>query len=187
MERNRFERERQVLLGHLGANLFRFFNVDSSDTYVVMGARTNSGNVYTLRVELDDFPFDIPPVYVTQMLTDIDGNPLDEVSAEMHVLTPKNGWTSVYAYDAEAFTTEVLRNLCQKAGVHFYVEDLWPVFANERLLTIHCKDGGERMVQLPRKVSQVVDLFTGEVVAKKAKSFKVNFASPDVRLYELIP
>lgn len=107
MERNRFERERQVLLGHLGANLFRFFNVDSSDTYVVMGARTNSGNVYTLRVELDDFPFDIPPVYVTQMLTDIDGNPLDEVSAEMHVLTPKNGRTRICHYGPASWTPAV--------------------------------------------------------------------------------
>lgn len=107
MERRRFERERQVLLGHLGANLFRFFNVDSSDTYVVMGARTNRGNVYTLRAELDDFPFDIPPVYVTRMLTDIDGNPLDEVSAEMHVLTPKNGWTRICHYGPASWTPAV--------------------------------------------------------------------------------
>ena len=96
------------------------------------------------------------------------------------------GWTSVYACSPRCFTPASLRTVCEAAGVHFYVKDLWPVFANERLLTVHCKEGGERTVELPKKVSRVIDLFTGEVVAKKAKSFKVNFASPDTRLYEIV-
>ena len=100
--------------------------------------------------------------------------------------TPMGGWTSAYAYDPNAFTTEVLRGICERAGVHFYTEDCNPVFANERLLSIHCMEGGMRTVSLPRKAAKVVDLFSGEVVAKRAKSFKVEFASPDTRLYEII-
>ena len=111
----------------------------------------------------------------------------DETETGIITTPMPGGWTAVYAWNPVCFTEATTRKVCEAAGVHFYVEDLWPVFANERLLTIHCKEGGERTVQLPRKVSQVVDLFTGEVVAKKAKSFKVNFASPDTRLYELIP
>ena len=61
-----------------------------------------------------------------------------------------------------------------------------PFFANERLLSIHCKEGGERTVRLPKKASQVIDLLTGEVVARKTKSFKVSFHSPDTRLYEIV-
>jgi hypothetical protein len=111
----------------------------------------------------------------------------DETETGIITTSMPGGWTAVYAWNPVCFTEATTRKVCEAAGVHFYVEALWPVFANERLLTIHCKEGGERTVQLPRKVSQVVDLFTGEVVAKKAKSFKVNFASPDTRLYELIP
>ncbi|MBQ5984651.1 MAG: hypothetical protein IJL56_06725 [Bacteroidales bacterium] len=111
----------------------------------------------------------------------------DETETGIITTAMPGGWTAVYAWNPVCFTETTTRKVCEAAGVHFYVDDLWPVFANERLLTIHCKEGGERTVRLPRKVSQVVDLFTGEVVAKKAKSFKVNFASPDIRLYELIP
>ena len=101
--------------------------------------------------------------------------------------TPMDGWTSVYAYDAKAFTREAFRTICEKAGVHFYVDDCLPVFANGRLLSIHCKEGGLRTVTLPKKVSKVVDLLSGEVVAKRKKSFQVEFASPDTRLFEIIP
>ena len=107
MERRRFELERRVLTGHLGADLFKFFNVDSSNTYVELGTRTNSGNIYTLHVELDNFPFDIPHVYVKRMLTDKDGNALDKPSSAMHVLSPKNGWTRICHYGSASWTPTV--------------------------------------------------------------------------------
>ena len=100
--------------------------------------------------------------------------------------TPMDGWKSVYAYDAKSFTKENLRDICAQAGVHFYLDETLAVFANERLLSIHCKEGGERTVYLPKKAAKVVDLFTGEVVAKRAKPFKTNFSSPDTRLFEII-
>ena len=114
------------------------------------------------------------------------GKGLEDASG-IHTTRMPGGWTSVYAYSPVCFTEETMQKICKEAGVHFYVDDLWPVFANERLLSIHCKEGGERTVMLPGKVSQVVDLLSGEVVAKRAKSFKVKFASPDTRLYEIIP
>ena len=98
-----------------------------------------------------------------------------------------DGWKAVYTYCADAFTAETLRDICSRAGVHYYVDPMYPVFANERLLSIHCKEGGEQTVYLPRKVSRVVDLFTGEVVGKRTKAFKVSFSSPDTRLFEIIP
>ena len=128
----------------------------------------------------------------------IDGNTLDPARVEAWAgvpfgkkdnpiaETPMDGWNAVYAYDVNAFTTEALRGICEKAGVHFYVGDCWPVFANERLLSIHCKEGGLRTVSLPKKAARVIDLLTGETVAKRTKSFQVEFASPDTRLYEII-
>ena len=107
MDRSRFESERQVLLSRVGENLFRFFNVASDDAYVVMGARANGGNVYTLRIELAGFPYEIPAVYVTRMLRDRDGNMLDQPSASMHVLFPKSGWTRICHYGSESWTPRV--------------------------------------------------------------------------------
>ena len=107
MERRRFEVEQRVLVDHLGANLFKFFNVGSSDTYVEMGARTNSGNIYTLRAELDGFPFTIPRVYVKRMLADKNGNALNEPSSAMHVLSSKNGWTRICHYGSASWTPAV--------------------------------------------------------------------------------
>ena len=107
MERRRFEAERQVLLGHLGENLFKFFNEDTDDAYVVMGARTNRGNVYTLRIELRRFPFEVPAAYVTKMLLDKAGDPLDEPSASMHVLRQKNGCTRICHYGVASWTPRV--------------------------------------------------------------------------------
>ncbi len=100
--------------------------------------------------------------------------------------TPMGEWTSVYAYDPNVFTTEVLRGICERAGVHFYTEDCNPVFANGRLLSIHCKEGGLKTVSLPRKAAKVVDLLSGEVGAKRTKSFRTECASPDTRLFEII-
>ena len=97
-----------------------------------------------------------------------------------------DGWKSVYASEAKMFTKEAIREVCEKAGVHFYLDEMLPVFANERLISVHCKDGGVRTVRLPKKASKVVDLLTGEVVAKNTKSFKIEMASPDTKLYEIV-
>ena len=107
MERRRFEIERKVLAEHLGENLFKFFNVNSKDTYVEMCARTNRGNIYTLHAELANFPFDIPRVYVKRMLADRDGNALDTPSGAMHVLASKNGWTRICHYGSSSWTPRV--------------------------------------------------------------------------------
>ena len=99
--------EYAVLSDRIGENLFKFFNVGRANAYLVAGARTNRGNIYTLRMELGDFPNDVPEVYVTKMLCDRDGNPLDTPSAEMHVLPPKNGWTRICHYGWESWTPKV--------------------------------------------------------------------------------
>ena len=107
MDQKRYRLEYAVLANRLGENLFKFFNVGRADAYLVAGARTNRGNIYTLRIELGDFPNDVPEVYVTKMLCDRRGNPLDSPSAEMHVLPAKNGLTRICHYGRESWTPKV--------------------------------------------------------------------------------
>ena len=99
---------------------------------------------------------------------------------------PMDGWTSVYAYDENLFTSEELKRICIEAGAHEYVEGTIPVFANEKLLCVHCKEGGVRTVKLPRRAAKVVELISGKEVAKRVKKFDYEFSSPDTRLFEVV-
>ena len=47
------------------------------------------------------------------------------------------------------------------------------------------KDGGEKTVRLRTKSDKVVDLLSGETIARDADSFSVKFASPDTRLFSI--
>lgn len=107
MEQRRYNAEVEILKDRIGENLFRFSNRGKPDEYAVFGARTNRGNVYTLRIELAGFPDDIPDVYVTKMLKDRDGNDLDEISADMHTLEPKNGWTHICHHGGASWTPRI--------------------------------------------------------------------------------
>lgn len=100
--------------------------------------------------------------------------------------TRMDGWTSVYAYDENLYTSEMLKEICLEAGAHEYIEGTVPVFANERLLCIHCKEGGTKTVRLPRKAKTVTELISGRQVARHAKEFEYGFSSPDTRLFEIV-
>ena len=106
-------------------------------------------------------------------------------------VTPMDGWTSVYSYDHKLFNPWELTKIASRAGVHFYVkvnkwnDEYMPVFANERFVAVHTVNGGEKTIRLPRKVSCVTDLLTGEVVARDTDNFTATFTTPDTRLFGL--
>jgi hypothetical protein len=104
-------------------------------------------------------------------------------------VTAMDGWTSVYSYDVKRYTPWELTRIASRAGVHFYVKaddekgEFMPVFVNERFLAVHTKGGGKMTVHLRGRAARVVDLLTGETLARDADSFRVTFASPDTRLF----
>ena len=83
MERERYQAELMVLSHRLPANAYRFRNIGTCSEDVLMAARTNSGRVYTLRIELANFPVSVPKVFVTKMLKDKNGNDLSGISGTM--------------------------------------------------------------------------------------------------------
>ena len=99
--------------------------------------------------------------------------------------TKMNGWTSVYAHDYKLYTPESLRGIIAAAGAHVWASKPCVVFANEKFLAVHTKDGGEIEITLPRRFSRVTDLLTGETVAENAERFTCRFAAPDTRLFGL--
>ncbi len=97
-----------------------------------------------------------------------------------------DGWSSVYSFEYGTMTPGVLREILRRAGVHLYVKGENPVYANERLLAIHCKTGGEKTVSLPQTCGKVVDILTGTTVAENTSAFTYRFESPDTVLFELV-
>lgn len=70
-------------------------------------------------------------------------------------------WTSVYVYDPATLTVSDLKKLAQKAEVHIYCQDELPVYCNDRLMAIHCKDDKILKVNLPHKFNCVKELYCG--------------------------
>lgn len=97
----------------------------------------------------------------------------------------RDGWTSVYGYEQAVFTTEVLRDICLKAGAHSWTDEPLPVAANERLVTVHAANAGRRTIRLPRKYRTVTDLLHDKVVGRDTDAVEVGFAAPDTILLEL--
>ncbi len=96
-----------------------------------------------------------------------------------------NGWTSVYAKNAWQFNKDNLAKIAREAGVHIYVDEPLPVYANEKLIAVHTKEGGIKTINLPKKVKFVKELFTDKIVGENVDKFEYKFFAPDTALFEL--
>ena len=86
---------------------YRFIGIGTDNPYLRIAARTNSGKIYTLHIELSSFPESIPEVYVTKMLKDSNGKNMSGASAQMHTLTSSGGWTRICHYGYNSWTPMV--------------------------------------------------------------------------------
>lgn len=107
MNAQRYQAELTILRRKLTNNLYKFMDLDTPNAHVVMAARTNRGNIYTLYIPLDGFPQKLPKVFVTKMLHAKNGTPLDGPSAAMHTLPSENGWTRLCHYGFSSWTANV--------------------------------------------------------------------------------
>lgn len=87
-------------------NVYKFF-LDGPEPYMVLAAKTNSQKVYTLRVELKNFPNEVPKVFVTRMLKDQNGCKMDGISGSMHTLESEHGWTRICHYGNGSWSQNV--------------------------------------------------------------------------------
>jgi hypothetical protein len=92
-------------------------------------------------------------------------------------------WRSVFV-GVPHVPTNVLRNIAKAAGVHIYSELDDLVYANNDFLAIHTNRAGPREIKL-RKATDVVDVFTGEIIAKNTNKFLVELRQYETVLYHL--
>ena len=107
MTPERYNLELAVLKNYLPENIFVFRDMGTAMPYLLMAARTNSGHVYTLRIELDTFPNKVPKVFVKQMLKNKDGVDLDFPSHSMHTLNSEYGFTRICHHGSNSWTPNV--------------------------------------------------------------------------------
>lgn len=106
IDRERYEMELAVLKRKLPEGTYHFV-LDEERPFVAFAARTNAGNLYTIQIELERFPANIPKAFVTKMLRDRDGNPLDHASSAMHTLASEHGWSRICHYGSDSWTPAV--------------------------------------------------------------------------------
>lgn len=97
MDNTRLELEKQVLARKLPPNMYLFRDMGTPNAHLRIGAKTNAGNVYTLKIMLRDFPSAVPSVYTTKPLKDRLGHDL-VVSHELHNYGTANGETKICHY-----------------------------------------------------------------------------------------
>ena len=106
--RERLNLEKKVFQDqHLPSNTYVFKDMATSKPYVLMAARTNSGRVYTIRIDLDEFPNSVPKAFITRMLKTKTGEDMDGASGSMHTLTSEYGYTRICHYAPSAWTPNV--------------------------------------------------------------------------------
>lgn len=106
MSPERLEAEKCVLAHYLPQNTYKF-NLDDVDPHVLIAAKTNCKNKYTLRIDLDEFPENVPRVEVVKKQQNKNGEYLDSCSGAMHTLTPRHGGTAICHCGASDWTPMV--------------------------------------------------------------------------------
>ena len=103
-DQSRYEAEFRLLKRKLPDNVWTFRDLNGARPYLAMAVKTRSGTVYTIQIELKNFPEIVPKVFVTQMLKDCNGRPMDDARHSTHTLPSEHGWTRLCHYGPSSWT-----------------------------------------------------------------------------------
>lgn len=103
----RYEVEFAVLKRKLPSDAWMFKDLNDARPYLAAAVKTRSGTLYTIQIELENFPQSVPKVFVTQMLRDCDGNEMREGRHATHTLPSEHGWTRICHYGPDSWTPKV--------------------------------------------------------------------------------
>ena len=63
LDQQRYQMENEVLSTYLPSTAYRFMDMHTANPYLVMGVMTNHGKAYTIRIDLANYPQNVPEVY----------------------------------------------------------------------------------------------------------------------------
>ena len=125
-----------------------------------------------------------------------DGKTLDESRCEKWIGKPLSaaaglelndmpGWRSAFIRNPADLTSEDLKSLAVKAGVHIYTDAALPVYANSRFMAVHCKDKQELNLTLPKGFSFRKELYAGKEFEGHPNHIVWQTDGPESLLFEL--
>ena len=106
-DQRRYEAEFGVLKRKLPSNAWTFRDLNGTRPYLAAAVRTRSGRLYTIQIELANFPQSVPKVFATQMLRDCNGEEMREGRHSLHTLPSEHGWTRICHYGPSSWTPNV--------------------------------------------------------------------------------
>lgn len=107
MNEERLKAEQDILQSHLPENSYRFIDMETSKPYMALAAKTNRGNIYTIRIELDEFPNTVPKMFVNKILLSKTGEPIPEYDSEWYTLECVDGMTGIKHFSNKSWTPMV--------------------------------------------------------------------------------
>ena len=114
MSRERIEYDLEVLRAYLDDPSWVVDSDDGEWIYVYTGTQG-----FTLQINIANFPYAPPPVFIDRMLYDRRGNPLDSPSHDCHTLQAKNGKTQICYYKPSMWVSD------ESLLMVYYLGALW--------------------------------------------------------------
>jgi len=100
MTDERYNKEYAILQAILKDKTFRFLDLNTAKSNLVVGQQTNSEKVYTIKIDLSKFPEEVPDAFITnpKPLKTYTGEAMLTASHIMHTLPGIDGCTKVCHY-----------------------------------------------------------------------------------------
>ena len=89
---------------------------------------------------------------------------------------------NAYFYGTTDLDHDFLQDVARDAGVFFYSDTKDNVFASKDIVSIHTAGGGHKTIHLP-KVADVVEIYSGKVVARQTDTFEFDMAPFETRVF----
>ena len=103
---DRLNAEANLLNRKLPSGVWKFMDMKTATPYLVIAAKTNRGILYTIRIDLQNFPEEIPNAYIVKHLKDWQGNDI-RMCAEMHFLGYQGNMSKICHYGYASWTPAV--------------------------------------------------------------------------------
>jgi ubiquitin-protein ligase len=109
MTDDRLNKEYAVLQEKLKDKTFRFLDFNTAKPNLVVAQQTNSGQVYTIKIDLSDFPNTVPDAFITnpKPLVTRTGEAMLGASHSMHTLAGVDGCTKICHYGPQQWSSNV--------------------------------------------------------------------------------
>lgn len=105
-------------------------------------------------------------------------------TGKVSLAVKKSGNSSFIFCGSNSISGDLLSSIAAGAGVHLYSRTLDVIFAGAGFLSIHSRSGGRKEIRLERK-SDVIDIFSGQVIARNADKFEFEMPALQTRVFFL--